>query len=278
MGESMSEWMLCFVKDISVCPEAVLALSRLIARMNDSRLSLLLKERLNNKQTLPLDEHVYQEAMKIIGGDTEHHSGAHEGGGEGVEEGLGAAQAQQEHEGEPMPIESDSVQEEQADLQKALLLSKADSPALSGDDVVIFRLTRYSQDIEAKLCSSTKIIQRVSDAGCQVRPCFSEGIFLVPITLEQYKELCLDLQKHHVWALRSDRDDIAEALRPVPKTKRPRLHHENHAMVAALTMDEDCKSNAQAQLQPPYMHSPTQEPYPFTEERVLDHVAHLHPL
>merc|ERR1712232_744354 len=273
MGESMSEWMLCFVKDISVCPEAVLALSRLIARMNDSRLSLLLKERLNNKQTLPLDEHVYQEAMKIIGGDTEHHSGAHEGGGEGVEEGLGAAQAQQEHEGEPMPIESDSVQEEQADLQKALLLSKADSPALSGDDVVIFRLTRYSQDIEAALCTSTELTERVGDAGCQVRPDFSEGIFLVPITAEQYKELGLDLQKHHILALRSDRDEIARSLRPVPKTKRPRLHYENHAKVEALACDEGCKSDIHEQRQQPYEEVQTQEPYPFSEERVLHHVA-----
>ena len=50
--------------------------------------------------------------------------------------------------------------------------------------------------------------------------------------------LGLNLQKHHVLALRSDRDGIAEALRPVPKTKRPRLHHENHAMVAVVTPDE----------------------------------------
>merc|ERR1712014_512963 len=91
---------------------------------------------------------------------------------------------------------------------------------------------------------------------------------------DQYKELGLDLQKHHVLALRNDRDDIARALRPVPKTKRPRLHYENHDMVATLARDDACDPEAQEQSQQSYVEPPTQEPYPFLEERVLDHVAY----
>lgn len=178
-----------------------------------------------------------------------------------------------EHEGESMPNASDPLQEEQADLQKALLESKADNPAFSADDVVIFRLTRYSADIEAALCTSTELTERVKDAGCQVRPDFSEGIFLVPVTADQYQELGLKLLKHHVLALRSDREAIAESLRPVPKTKRPRLHYEDRAKVDKLRADEDYKPETREQQQQSYVALPSQDPYPIVEERVLDHVA-----
>jgi hypothetical protein len=51
-------------------------------------------------------------------------------------------------------------------------------------------------------------------------------------------------------ALRSDRDDIVDALRTVPKTKRPRVHDENHAMLADLHPNQGCEHDA-PQNQPP---------------------------
>lgn len=157
----MQRWRLAFPVD--ACKASVLALCRLVARMSDSRLSTFFKEHLDNRLEEPLDEGVYQEAMKILGLDAERDHEEQEDGSEdvpdnstesdgeeqevesdGVEDDEAAALAPENLnpaslDGESMPNESDPVQEEQADLQRALLLSKADCPALSGDDVVIFR-------------------------------------------------------------------------------------------------------------------------------------------
>eukprot|EP00928_Gymnodinium_smaydae_P098499 TRINITY_DN9172_c0_g1_i6.p1 TRINITY_DN9172_c0_g1~~TRINITY_DN9172_c0_g1_i6.p1 ORF type:complete len:557 (-),score=78.14 TRINITY_DN9172_c0_g1_i6:630-2246(-) len=295
----MRRWSFRFRVDLCRCREAMLALSRLVARMHDPNLTHIVKTHLREKIEL-VGYSVYWEIMKILDEAEDDEDNLEESEQEECQESDEEADEESEQEEETdedssqegmedkpayggsvqaddlagtaqaqegrgvgscpevsMSNPSDPTQEEQADLLKAVLLSKAENSALSGDDVVIFRLTRYSQEIEAALCTATELTQRVNDAGCQVRPSFSEGIFLVPITLQQYRELGLDLQKHHVLALRSDREDITEALRPVPKTKRPRLHVENHARVADL---QAC---------------PAEEPYPFTEERVLDHVARL---
>jgi len=126
--------------------------------------------------------------------------------------------------------EAAALQQEQQQLTETILQSKACSgAAVSGDDVVIFRLTRCSIEIHNALGTSPQLAacrSHVEEAGCRIRPDFSPAIFLVPITGEQYAELGLNLRFHHVLACRSDRASIEEALRHVPAAQRPKLRDE----------------------------------------------------
>ena len=58
-------------------------------------------------------------------------------------------------------------------------------PPISNDDVVIFRLSRFSKHIRDVLCSSPELAtchQRVEDAGCEVAPAFTEATLLKEAT------------------------------------------------------------------------------------------------
>merc|ERR1712086_785395 len=67
-----------------------------------------------------------------------------------------------------------------------------------------------------------------------VHPSFSPASFLVPITAEQFLELGLSLQVHHVLALRADRPHIIQALKAEPARNRPKLRDEDLAFLEPL--------------------------------------------
>lgn len=129
--------------------------------------------------------------------------------------------------------ELEALHQEQEQLHEVILRSKADGPQpISSDDVVIFRLTRFSKQIQDVLRSSPCLAncrQRVEASGCEVVPVFSDSTFFVPITEEQYKELQLTLQPHHIVAWRGDQAAIVEALRAVPASKRPKMRFDHRA-------------------------------------------------
>lgn len=131
--------------------------------------------------------------------------------------------------------------QEQAHLQEALLRSKScGGPPISGDDIVIFRLSRFSKDVQEILTTSSQLgpcHHQVTDAGCQVRPDFTDATCLVPITAEQYAELDLHLEVHRILACRKDRDLIMKALRQVSSRQRPKLRNEDHAYLTQAPKD-----------------------------------------
>ena len=59
------------------------------------------------------------------------------------------------------------------------------------------------------------------------------AILLVPMTAEQVAEAGLALKAHHVVALESDRDCVAEALQGVPCRRRPVVKAEHQADVGS---------------------------------------------
>lgn len=121
----------------------------------------------------------------------------------------------------------EAVQQEGADIAEAVLRSKADAPELNCDGVIIFRLTRVSNEITEILLQSPLLVEcrnRVVDAGCEVVPAYANGAkCFVPLTAEQVSEINLEPQPHHIIALRTDRDLIAGVLSNIPCRKRPQL-------------------------------------------------------
>ena len=92
-------------------------------------------------------------------------------------------------------------------------------PDLARSEFRDFRLTNYAKSFGEVLEALPSLEERhrlVQDAGCQMRPTFPPATFLVPITLEQYEELGLELHVHHILARRKDKALIVEALRSVP--------------------------------------------------------------
>merc|ERR1712151_173135 len=123
-----------------------------------------------------------------------------------------------------------ALQQEQEQVTEAVLRSKASGMPLSGDDVTVFRLTSFSKQVGETLRTSSELAtcrQRVEAAGCEVHPSFAPATFLVPVTAEQYIELSLSLQVHHILALRVDKTQIIEALRARPAATRPKLRGES---------------------------------------------------
>ena len=51
----------------------------------------------------------------------------------------------------------------------------------------------------------------------------------MPITEEQYVDWQGSLEVHHIMAFRTDYDDIVDALRSIPRAKRPKLRLERPA-------------------------------------------------
>ena len=128
----------------------------------------------------------------------------------------------------------DLMREEQADLVRAISESKQEQPEpLNGDNVTIFRLTRFSQELRAALLSSEHLRgcrDRVLHAGCELTPSFANGaLLLVPVTEEQLQECNRQLQAHRILALAADRQRIVDALREIRKRKRPCISNDARA-------------------------------------------------
>jgi len=146
-------------------------------------------------------------------------------------------------------------QQETDDMMKAIQLSKAEDVPLSGDGVVLLRLTRMARTpevLDALLTSPAleECRNRVTEAGCQVAPHGACGPkFFVPCTEQQLEELVqvgFDLMDHHIIALSIDKKAIEQALQTVARTRRPRLSpaercvkqaHRSHGCAAE--QDED---------------------------------------
>ena len=130
-------------------------------------------------------------------------------------------------------------EQEGAQLMEALLRSKADMPAtgvpLSGDGVVILRLTRKSRSPEVlAVLSQSHLLShchaRVADAGCSVTPDWANGAHsLVPLTREQLEETDFELNHHHVVALEVDIEHIRAALRTIDCKTRPKVSLDHKA-------------------------------------------------
>merc|ERR1719356_727286 len=110
---------------------------------------------------------------------------------------------------------------------EAIMASKADLPPLSGDDVVLLRLTQCSLQIKEVILHSSEIafaLSRMTEARCDPSPSWANGaIILVPLTAEQVEESGIQLRPHNIVALRSDQDSIRQALGHLPKRKRPQV-------------------------------------------------------
>ena len=104
--------------------------------------------------------------------------------------------------------ESGPDQDTTDDLLTALRNSKSDNPPLSGDGVVIFRLTRkaHAEEVNAVLFDATgplsPLHRRVLEAGCEVAPEWSpiKALF-VPLTQPQLQELAQGPRGHEVGKL-----------------------------------------------------------------------------
>merc|ERR1712032_1563761 len=172
-------------------------------------------------------------AAEAEAGDAELGGAAQEIPGSGDEAGQALDVA--EITSEPgTEAESDPVMMFQRELQEAIMRSKAEgaAPLCYDDSVVIFRLTRYCQETFEALSKSPALRdarKRVEDAGCSPFVSKVRACLLVPLTEDQLQELGLQLQQHHVLALRSDGPAIAEALRMVPRERRPKLRDDHRA-------------------------------------------------
>ncbi|CAE7445280.1 unnamed protein product [Symbiodinium sp. CCMP2592] len=123
------------------------------------------------------------------------------------------------------------------DLLTALRNSKSDNPPLSGDGVVIFRITRraHAEEVNAVLFDATgplwPLHRRVLEAGCEVAPEWSpiKALF-VPLTHPQLQELSqgsiYELGKANLLALQSDAELLIEAFSELQRKVRPRLRRE----------------------------------------------------
>ena len=127
--------------------------------------------------------------------------------------------------------ETDPLQEEQQDLQEAILRSKADQR--SADGVIVARLTGHSSTIHDALLRADSLRDRLAEvdaAGCKPRPPWANGApLLVPLTLEQVCEAELELKAHNVVLLCSDWELVVGALQTLPRRRRPLLKLEHQA-------------------------------------------------
>jgi len=127
--------------------------------------------------------------------------------------------------------------EENSMLMIAIQRSRADLPALSGDDVVLYRLTRMARlpEVTSTLLESPLLLpcrERVIDAGCEISPSWSSGAkFFVPCTQQLIAELEQDtgfeILDKHILALRSDKEVIIRALKSLPRKIRPHVSAEH---------------------------------------------------
>jgi len=124
-------------------------------------------------------------------------------------------------------------QQESASLADALLRSKIDME--SGNEVVLLRLTSYSDEVETALLESEELAAcraAVLEAGCDLVPSWGNGAkMFVPVALGQLPEQ-ERLQVHHIIIRRSDKVHLQAALLTVSKKKRPKFRHVSVTQVA----------------------------------------------
>lgn len=115
-----------------------------------------------------------------------------------------------------------------AQVHEALLCSKADTRNNSG--VLICRLTGHSSSITSTLMALDELrpcSRCVTEAACKVRPGRSNGaLFLAPMTKERMREAGIDSTRRNVAVLCSDWNAVVQALKLVPRRKRPPLQLE----------------------------------------------------
>jgi len=128
----------------------------------------------------------------------------------------------------------EALQQEQEDLMRACLVSKAD--VRSHDKIRVMRLTTHKPNTMEHLVSSdhlASVRSRVESAGCQVLPEWANGaLLLVPLTPEQLAEADdFRPRPHHIVLLDQDVENVCEALRELPRTRkecRPKLKPEQN--------------------------------------------------
>eukprot|EP00930_Biecheleria_cincta_P072892 TRINITY_DN60232_c0_g1_i1.p1 TRINITY_DN60232_c0_g1~~TRINITY_DN60232_c0_g1_i1.p1 ORF type:complete len:751 (-),score=107.29 TRINITY_DN60232_c0_g1_i1:392-2644(-) len=150
--------------------------------------------------------------------------------------GASVAEKKEDSEEARMPVDlsiATAQEEEASHLSQALLQSKADVMALSGEDVVIARLTARTTQVAEVLRTAACLKDchdRVTEANCEIFPAWAKGAcLLVPLTHGQMVEADIELQAHHIVALRSDLPSIQSALSLLSKRQRPKLRPEYHA-------------------------------------------------
>jgi len=139
------------------------------------------------------------------------------------------------------------------ELMEAIQRSKADAPqVLSSDNVVLLRLTRMarSPEVFSVLMESELLLhcrRRVLEAGCEISPSWASGAKLfVPYTESQLAELDqagIELRDHHILALRDDKEVISQALKSLPKKKRPGVSSELGAPGDGQKLEENMLSD-----------------------------------
>ena len=123
--------------------------------------------------------------------------------------------------------EEEAVKQESADVAEALWRSEADSRMLSGDEVVVLRVTRRAADVVAALLEAPAragVRARVTEAGCDMLPDWaSSAVLFIPLTPGQVLEAGVELRAHNIVALKSDQELITEAVSSLPKRRRPKI-------------------------------------------------------
>lgn len=118
--------------------------------------------------------------------------------------------------------EQEALHQEQADLQEAVMKSKADQR--NSDGVTIVRLTFQSDQVRHHLATCedlSDLTELVDEAGCEVSPTWAKGaLLLVPITECQAIEADIVLKPHNIVILSEHVHLLKETLKKMPKRKR----------------------------------------------------------
>jgi hypothetical protein len=150
---------------------------------------------------------------------------------------------------EPVPPQVQAESELLADLQegallqRALLLSKMDMQ--EGNEVVLQRLTTYSDDVRIALLSAPELAScrdAVLAAGCDLEPSWGNGLKAF-VPLRKCPSLEHELSgfcHHHVIIRRSDIPHLQATLRKLSSKKRPKYRHVQSLDVSVV----DIASNA----------------------------------
>lgn len=137
--------------------------------------------------------------------------------------------------------EQEAINQENADLSNALIQSK-DASLQHADEIVLLSLSRRSQMVVDSILNSSELADmrtRVEDAGCELTPEWADGaILLVPCTCSQEVEH-MQLKAHHIVAFGKDVERIREAVRRLPRRRRPFVKEVNKEEGTCATGDSD---------------------------------------